>query len=150
MAKMQAHGVEKNNGGEKGTTLWMLFSLALSAAMFVTYIVSGRTTFTPALSTKVLYLSAGSMVLAALLMVFPVKMGKYALYLLDLLAWLEMLVYQASYISNVVVGIDGNLFSIGFLATVFCGLAAWITALIAAVRQKSEWISRRKAKNAEV
>ena len=148
MAKTQVHGDGKNKC--EGTTVWMLLSLALSAAMFVAYIVSGRTTFTPALSRKVLCLSAGSMVFAVLLIAFPVKMGKYALYLLDLLAWLEILVYQASYISNVVVGIDGNLFSVGFLITVFCGLAAWIAALIAAIRQKPEWISRRKAKHAEV
>ena len=118
-----------------------IISAFLTAAALIAYALTGKNTFTPQLSAKVIALMGSCILFGALLSVFQLKMGKYALYLLSLLTWLELLFYQSSYISNVLVGIDGNLFSIGFLLSAGFSLLGTVTSLIAAIRQPMEWIS---------
>ena len=131
---------------KKGVSFWFLAaSLVCAAAMLILYLRTGTNTFTPTLSGKVLWMLGGCVVLAAVLAVFEIKNGKYLLYLLSFWAWLELMVYNASYISNVMVGIDGNLFSIGFLLTAVSGLLAWGLALASAILQKNEIGSQNKA-----
>ena len=124
---------------KKGVSFWFLAaSLVCAAAMLILYLRTGTNTFTPALSGKVLWILGGYVVLAAVLAVFEIKNGKYLLYLLSFWVWLEFLVYNASYISNVLVGIDGNAFGAGFLLTVLSGLLCWVCALTSAILQKNE------------
>lgn len=113
-------------------------SLFMTLAMLAAYCLSGRTTFTPVLSAKVLTMLGLWAGVSAVFTLFEVKMGKYAVYLLGLWTWLEFLLSQASYISNVLVGIDGNQFSVGFLLAVIFGLMSWLTALISAICQRTE------------
>lgn len=120
----------------------ILASLAFTAAMLIAYTGTGVNTFTPVLSGKVLALLWVCVGLGVLLSVIEVKLGKYALYLLLLWMWLEFLFYNASFISNVLVGIDGNSFGAGFLATALFGLLAWLAALLSAITQKGELGSR--------
>ncbi len=128
-----------------------IVSALLTAAALIAYALTGKNTFTPQLSAKVIALMGSCILFGALLSVFQLKMGKYALYLLSLLTWLELLLYQASYISNVLVGIDGNLFSGGFLLSAGCSLLGTVASLIAAIRQPMEWVSpfHRKAAGKE-
>lgn len=114
------------------------FSLIMTLAMLAAYCLSGKSTFTPALSAKVLTMLGLCAGMDAVFTLFEVKLGKYAGYLLGLWAWLEFLLCQASYISNVLVGIDGNRFSMGFLLTVLFGLLGWLAALVSAILLKSE------------
>ena len=114
-------------------------SLAMTVAMLIAYALTGTSTFTPVLSGKVLTLLGVWTALGAVFTAFEVKLGKYAMYLLGLWTWLEFLFYQASYISNVLVGIDGNQFSTGFLLAAAFGLLGWGCALLSAILQKSEW-----------
>lgn len=118
--------------------LFIALGVAFTAAMLITYALSGISTFTPVLSTKVIVLESICIGLGVLLALFEVKNGKYGLYLLSLWAWLEFLFYEASYISNVLVGIDGNQFSIGFILTTVFGLLAWVCILVSAILQKRE------------
>lgn len=119
--------------------VYMAASLVLTAAMLIAYTATGITTFTPVLSGKVLALLWVCLILGAVLTAVEVKMGKYALYLLLLWMWLEYLFYNASYISNVLVGIDGNTFSAGFILTAGLGLLSWLFALLSAITQKNEF-----------
>ena len=116
----------------------VIASLVFTAAMLIAYIHTGVSTFTPVLSGKVVALLWVCVGIGVLLSVIEVKLGKYALYLLLLWMWLEFLFYNASYISNVLVGIDGNSFGAGFLLTVLFGLLAWLAALLSAITQKGE------------
>ena len=125
-----------------------IISAFLTAAALIAYALTGKNTFTPQLSAKVIALMGSCILFGALLSVFQLKMGKYALYLLSLLTWLELLFYQSSYISNVLVGIDGNLFSIGFLLSAGFSLLGTVTSLIAAIRQPMEWVSPFHRKDA--
>lgn len=125
--------------GRRDASSWLaVAALALTVVMLVSYCLTGKSTFTPVLSTKVLVMMGACILLDALFSLLEVKLGKYAMYLLGLWTWLEFLLSQLSYISNVLVGIDGNLFSIGFLLTTGAGLLAWVAALVSAVRQKEE------------
>ncbi len=118
--------------------LFIAQGVAFSAAMLIAYALTGISTFTPVLSTKVIVMESICIDIGVLLVLFEVKNGKYGLYLLSLWTWLEFLFYEASYISNVLVGIDGNQFSIGFILTVIFGLLAWVCTLISAILQKQE------------
>ena len=124
---------------KKGVSFWFLAaSLLCALAMLILYLRTGINTFTPTLSGKVLWMLWGCVGLAAALAIFEIKNGKYLLYLLSFWAWLELLVYNASYISNVLVGIDGNAFSAPFILTVLSGLQIWACALTSAILQKKE------------
>ena len=132
--------IKKAVGRKRGISFWLLLlATILAAAMLVVYTKTGISTFTPTLSGKVRILLGVSMIVGALLCFFEVKNGKYVFYLLLLWTWLEFLLYEASYISNVVVGIDGNSFSSGFILTALCGLLSCVFALISAIVQKQEF-----------
>ena len=119
-----------------------IFAIAAEAfliAAFILYIAAGKNTFTPVLSSKVITMMWISMILGMILCVFEIKILKHALFLLTFWTWLEYIFDQMSYISNVLVGIDGNSFHIGFIGTILCGLMAWVCALLSANMQKGEW-----------
>lgn len=124
---------------KRGLSFWLTaLSVVLAAGMLIVYSKTGISTFTPTLSGKVRLLLCICIALGALLCVFEVKNLKYVLYLLLLWTLLEFLVYEMSYISNVVVGIDGNFFSTGFIATAVLGLLSCILALVSAIVQTKE------------
>ena len=78
------------------------------------------------------------MFLSVLFSVFEIKAGKYILYLFFLWGWLEYLISEAAYISNVFVSIDGNSFSVEFILTAVFGFIGWVAALVSAIVQKKE------------
>ncbi|MGN0793595.1 MAG: hypothetical protein ACI4MG_03875 [Aristaeellaceae bacterium] len=120
------------------TFVLMLLAAAFAIAMLTAYRLTGVNTFTPTLSTKVIVMESVCGALCLLLAFFEIKNAKYALYLISLWAWLEYLFYNASYMSNVMVGIDGNQFSPGFLLTTAFGLLSWVCTLSSAILQKQE------------
>lgn len=121
---------------------FLLASLVCTVIMLMAYTKTGTNTFTPVLSSKVITHLWVCIGMSVLLGILEIKNGKYLLYLLSFWTWLEFLVYNASYISNVLVGIDGNLFSVGFLLTAIAGLLSWALALVSAIVQKREVGSR--------
>lgn len=124
---------------KRDASFWFtLMAVVLTAVMLIVYWKTGISTFTPSLSSKVRILLGINLILGVLLCLIEVKNGKYVFYLLMLWTWLEFLIYEASYISNVVVGIDGNSFSTGFIITAVSGLLACVCALIGAIIQKDE------------
>lgn len=130
---------------KRGKPFALMVLAALSfIAMLVIYLLTGTSTFNPVLSRKVLALMGICIAAGLLLSAVEIKNGKYVLYLLGLWMWLEFLVSQSSYISNVLVGIDGNQFSIGFLMTTVTGLLSWCCVLISAIIQKKEIETGRK------
>lgn len=131
--------IQRTVRAKRGISFWFtLLATILAVIMLAVYIKTGISTFTPTLSEKVKTLLCICIVLGVLLCIFEVKNGKYALYLLLLWTWLEFLIYEASYISNVVVGIDGNSFSTGFILTALTGFLSCIFALVSAIVQKQE------------
>ena len=125
---------------KRGISFWFtLLATVLAACMLLIYSKTGISTFTPTLSVKVRTLLGVCIVIGILLCLFEVKNGKYAFYLLLLWTWLEFLLYEVSYISNVLVGIDGNSLSTGFLLTALSGLFACVFALASAIVQKQEF-----------
>lgn len=132
--------IKKGVAGKRGISfLFILASTVMASAMLIVYCKTGISTFTPALSGRVRILLGICIALGVLLCVFEVKNGKYVLYLLLLWTLLEFLLYEASYISNVFVGIDGNSFSAGFLATAVLGLLSCLSVLVSAILQKREF-----------
>lgn len=129
----------KETSKKRGLSFYFtVASFVFCAAMLFAYKLTGITTFTAELSEKVIAILCVCLTLSALFSVFEIKSGKYILYLFCLWGWLEYLVSEASYISNVFVSIDGNSFSPSFILTVIFGLFGWVTALISAIAQKRE------------
>ena len=123
----------------RGISFWfMLASFVLALAALVLYLLTGTNDFTPSLSGKVICLFSLSLAGAALFSVLEVKAGKYAVYLIGLGAWLEFIISQVNYLTNIFVSIDGSTFSSGFILTFICGALAWAFALVSAIAQKKE------------
>ena len=140
MAETLFQKIKQGASGKRGLSFaFLAASLLCSIATLGAYLRFGSTSFTPVLSGAVIGLLGACAALSALLCVFEIKIGKYMLYLLGLLAWLKLLVYNAAYISNVLVGIDGNRFTPGFLLAAGAGLLAWALALASAILQKTEF-----------
>lgn len=148
MAESFIQKIKKGISEKRGVSFYFLaVSLVFSLAMLILYTRTGTNTFTPVLSNQVIVMVWGCVVLAAALCILEIKNIKYVLYLFSLWTWLTYLVFNASYISNVLVGIDGNLFSVGFLITAAFGMLAWVFALVSAIVQKQEIGSSPAAAN---
>lgn len=133
--------METNKGipaeGKSGQAL-LLGSLLLTVIALVMYLSKGTNEFTTTLSARVIAGLGAAAGLDVLMLLRPVRMGKYAVYVCGLYAWLAYLSSQVYYIVNVFVAIDGTSFSAAFLVTALSGLAAWVLALISAAKQRSE------------
>lgn len=129
----------KGNPAEKksGQAL-LLGSLLLYIVTLVMYLTQGTNEFTTTLSVKVIAGLGAAAALGVLMLLRPIKMVKYAVYICGLYAWLQFLSSQVYYIVNVFVAIDGTSFSAPFLITTLAGTAAWVLALVSAAKQKSD------------
>ncbi|MGN0815031.1 MAG: hypothetical protein ACI4MH_07355 [Candidatus Coproplasma sp.] len=150
-------GTLKNIGGAIGKTVLkrrgLSFVFTISAAVFIiatliTYSATGITSFTPVLSSKVITIFSVALALIVLFALFEIKVGKYAAYLVCFWAWLEYVISEMPYISNVLVAIDGNSFSASFIVTVILGMLSWICILVAAIVQRGEIGSASQPENA--
>ena len=139
MAETLFQKIKQGASGKRGLSFaFLAASLLCVLAALLAYLRTGTNRFTPALSGAVIGLLGACAALSALLCVFEIKNGKYILYLLELYTWLKLLVFNAAYISNVLVGIDGNRFTPGFLLAVGAGLLGWALVLTSAILQKTE------------
>jgi hypothetical protein len=127
-------GIQNKNWGD---LIFALAFLALIGAL-VGYLVSGVTIFAPSLSQKVLIPLILLVVLAALLLVFGSKLGKYAVFMITIYAFIEYLKTQATYLANIIVSIDGSTFSTGFILTSVCFALALILSLTSAIMAPDE------------
>lgn len=124
---------------KRGMSFWfMLAAFVFSLAVLILYLTTGTNDFTPSLSGRAVALMGIALAGAALFSAFEVKLGKYAVYLIGLWAWLEFIISQANYLANIFVSIDGSTFSAGFLMTLIFGALAWVCSLVSAILQKRE------------
>ncbi len=138
-----------NIAGRRGLSFpFIAASVVFSVGTLIAYCVTGVTSYTPELSAAVIALQCVNVALGVLFSVCEIKVGKYAVYLTGLWAWLEYLISQASYLSSILVAIDNVSLSPGFIITVISGLLAWISALVAAIVQKREIGSSDRASGA--
>ncbi len=113
-------------------------SFVCALVTLVLYLTTGITSFTPVLSEKVLALMWINLVLCIAVTVVEIKPVKYAAYIVELWAWLEFIVSEMAYITNVFVSIDGNSFSVTFILTVVFGALSYVFALVSAIVQREE------------
>lgn len=120
----------------KNTKILLLLAAVLSAAGMAAYMKSGVTEFTPELSCEALTAYGIGILLCVFSLFREFKVLKFIGYLALFYACLESICVQATYIANVVVSIDGNTFSKGFLATAICSLLGAILALLSVLFQR--------------
>lgn len=125
---------------------------AILAAVF--YKNNGVTEFNPELNSAAMSFMWAGVALSAVSLVIDiiplevaeefVKPLRIAAYLLYLYAFLQFIMSQVTYISNVFVAIDGNTFSGGFIATlVFYVLAIVLTLVAACLNFWTPWLKGR-------
>lgn len=111
-------------------------AVLLGAAGLTAYVKSGVTEFTPSLSTEVIAAYAAGIGLCLFSLGREWKAVKFCAYLAFLYAFLQSICVQATYVANVIVSIDGNSFSAGFLTMAVCSLLAVITAFASTCMQR--------------
>lgn len=132
----------------------MIPALVLAVLAFIFYRSSLDTKF-GSLSVSAEITFVIGIVLCALSLVLDYREIKFAAAAVLLYACLDSISSQANYITNVLVSIDGNSFSTGFICASVFSLAAWILALIASKRteprlvEKIAGCSGKEAGNAE-
>lgn len=123
-------------------------SFVCALVTLILYLTTGITSFTPVLSGKVLALMWINLILNFAVAVVEVKPAKYAAYVIGLWAWLEFVISEMAYITNVFVSIDGNSFSVTFILTVVFGALSYVFALVSAILQREELGSAKRTVNA--
>lgn len=122
---------------KKGIGYYLVIpAVLLGAAGLMAYIKSGVTEFTPSLSKEVIAAYAVGIGLCLFSLACEWKTVKFCGYLAFLYAFLQSICVQATYVANVIVSIDGNSFSAGFLMMAVCSLFAVIAAAASACLQK--------------
>lgn len=97
------------------------------------YSANGITEFNADLSSSAIAAFIVGIVVCVVGFVLDYKPIKFLSSLFLLFAAIDCIAYQANYIANVMVAIDGNSFSSEFIATAVCSLLAWLFQLLAAV-----------------
>ena len=122
-----------------------LAALLCSLVALILYRKTGITQFSSSLSSSALTCLWICMALCAVSLVFENKLIKYVAYLICFYGFFGYLQSQVNYIANVFVGIDGNSFTGGFIATlVFFLLAVVLTLLSAALSTWRPWDKAKK------
>ena len=108
----------------------MIPALVLSVLAFIFYKNSVDTKFGSVSQAAVTTFIIG-IVLCALSLILDYREIKFAACAVLFYACLDSISSQANYITNVVVSIDGNSFSTGFICASIFSVLTWIIALIA-------------------
>lgn len=106
-------------------------SVAFLLAFAILYPKNGTNEFVVELSTSLIALIWATFALALLSLVIEVKLLRSCVYLLSLYALIAFIGTQGNYLANVLVSIDGNSFSSGFIVTVVFAALASISAFVA-------------------
>lgn len=135
--RLKAHAVSYS--------LLILGSIMALVAMIV-YLVSGTTVFNPDLNFVVVAFSIIGMALAIVPFFFPgEKLFFYLPYLCYLFAFLEYLVSQATYITNIFVSIDETSVSGSFLSITILYLLSFVSSLLGGIFAKERKIKERES-----
>lgn len=121
------------------SSIFIVAAFLCAVTTLLIYVNTGVDQFSTVLSSKVILLLGICIVLGFILMFFEVKIGKYAVYLVGLWAWLSYLITQVNYIANLIADIDGNSMSIAFITTVLFGSLTWLFSLVSAITQKKDF-----------
>lgn len=108
-------------------------ALVLAIVGFSLYSANGITEFNADLSSSAIAAFIVGIVVCVVGFVLDYKPVKFLSSLFLLFAAVDCIAYQANYIANVMVAIDGNSFSSEFIATAVCSLLAWLFQLLSAV-----------------
>lgn len=128
---------QKEKKSRRSTGYWLLLpAIGFGAVGMAAYMKYGVTEFTPELSQSAVIAFGLGILLCVFSLIKEYKVVKFLGYLAFLYAWIESLCAQATYIANVFVSIDGNSFSVGFLATVICSLLGAVAALFSVILDK--------------
>ena len=115
----------------KGVGYWLAIPAILcAAAAFFLYRKTGITEFNPSLSGTALVclgIAAGLMIVSLFVDFKPIR---YLAYLVCLYGFIAYISSQVTYITNVIVSIDGNTFTAGFIATAATFFLAFLLMLL--------------------
>ena len=119
----------------------MLPALVFAVLALIFYLNSVDTKFgSVSMSAEITFIIG--IVLCALSLFLDFREIKFAACAVLLYACLDSISSQANYITNVLVSIDGNSFSTGFICAGIFSLLAWILALIASKRTENRLIEK--------
>ena len=135
-----------------GTCLTVL-GIVFAVLAWIFYAQNGITEFNVSLESSAISFLIIGIVLSAVSLAadfLPFSWGpaaarplRYAAYLTELYAFLMFIYSQVTYIANVLVSIDGNSFSAGFILTaVFYVLAAGVTLAAAITSKTKPWAGK--------
>lgn len=120
-------------GVTAGDYVTLAAAVILIAATILYGVTGAKPAFGVTVSSGVVIAAVISVVLAALAVALRREILYYASYLLSFHVFLQFIVTQLRYISNVLVAIDGTTFSPSFIATAALMAVAWIASLVAAI-----------------
>ncbi len=136
----------KNNFFVKKNIPILLFIIAavIQLCALVMYCETGKTEFTPELSSFVIAFGSVAMVLGICTILLKlvswgkkwVEVGLCVAALFGLLTFLFYVVNEVNYIANILVSIDGTKISVTFALTALLYLISWIMMLVAAITCK--------------
>lgn len=130
----------------KSVRFWLtVLSFICAVVTLILYVTMGKNEFNTELSGKVIAFYCIIIAASVFLCVMEIRYGKFIVYLLGLVAWLEYFVTQINYIANVFTAIDGSTFSVAFIMTVIFGALVWLAALVSAILQKKNIIFKAQA-----
>ena len=128
----------KNFFAGKGVGYYLtLPALICAIAALILYSQTGVTQFSVSLSGTVIASLCVAMGLCLASLILDFRPVRYAAYLVCLFSFLSYVHTQVDYIGNVFVGIDGNSFTAGFIATVISFVLAFLLMLVSAILTKN-------------
>lgn len=119
---------------KKGVSFYfMAASLVFLMVTLILYIAAGKTEFTPELTPVVIALFALSLAAAAVSIWKEFQALSFGIYLLSFLGFLEYAISQVTYLTSILVAIDGTTFTAPFICIVLFSVFAWVCALVSAI-----------------
>ena len=131
-------GIKMNKIKFSPSYLLLIGGLVLGVLALILYLTTGKTQFTPTLSTSVIVFLIIGIVSSLVSVFFENKYIKYVSYWCFLFAFLQYILAEITYISNIFVSIDGTSFSFEFIITFIALIGSFVCVLISANMQKDK------------
>lgn len=110
----------------------MAVALVCGIVSLILYLQTGVTEFTPEIDSTVTVAYSIFIALAAIMLVYEVRIIKFMTSAVGLYAFLMYIVFEVNYITNLFVAIDPTELTAGFVLTIVFGVLAWICSLVSA------------------
>lgn len=115
------------------STYFLLGTAVLELISLILYLNFGVSVFIRTLSNVVITLMIAGIIGSLAAIFAPFKIVHVVVYCIQLIACLEFLTSQASYIANVFVGIDGSSLSAAFIVITLFSLASSLLTLVSTI-----------------